>query len=111
MSKDAVLARAQELARSQRCLAKSPAERSEAGSTALCAGSCIARSAIELAGDTASLREFDRIVLAADKFVLLPAVFRRYGLSETSAINAIRENDSRDAVDRLPWFLSLQKLE
>jgi hypothetical protein len=102
-----ILKRAKALARSQGRLGRSPAERSDDGTIALCAGSCIARSAIELYGDAASLELFDRAVLGAEKLTLLPAVFRKYGLSEATARYAVAQNDTRSSTDRLQWFLSL----
>jgi hypothetical protein len=104
---DLILRRAKALAIGQGVLGRSPAERADDGSIALCAGSCVARAAIELYGDVASLKAFDQAVLNADKLTLLPAVFRRYGLSEAAARRAINQNDLRCGADRLRWFLSL----
>lgn len=110
MNAEAILKWAKEIANSQGRLAMSPADQRDRGRVTLCAGSCLARAAIEVNGDQELLADFDRRVLTEHKFDFIPFVFRKHGLAEEAALRAIRENDRRAEGDRLSWFISLDAI-
>jgi len=109
MNQSSVLDRAKAHARLQGRLGNSPGEFSFSGAPVLCAAACVARAALGLR-DEAMLLDFDRRVLAEDKFTYLPHVFEACGLDGEDAVALIKENDKRQGTERLAWFESLSGL-
>lgn len=108
MNSQQILRQAQITAMAQGALGLSPLEVDEGGRRLLCAGSCVARAAIEMHGDQRALQEFDSRVSLEDKDVYLPSIFGKYGLSPGAARRMLKENDRRDSTERLDWFCALK---
>lgn len=109
MNLTTLMDKAKQIASSQGRLANSPADIGANGQLYLCSASCIARAAIEMAGDNGHIEEFENVVASSNKLVYLPELFNKYGLDGEAAKRILLENDKLPEADRLTWFNSLSK--
>lgn len=106
--KNKIMALAINIAKDQRFLANSPAEKDKGGKVFLCAASCIAKAAIEInEGKTAS-STFHKEVLNKTKEEYVPYIFEKYDLNKSFANMVMLENDQIDVSNRLNWFSNLK---
>lgn len=104
--RQAIFLRARDIAVAQGGLGDSPAQLSDDGRVALCAASCVALAALAVRGDACASADFQTRIWTDSKEVLLPEIFEESGLSAETALELVKENDSRPSIDRLPWFVS-----